>query len=421
MTDAATVGSMYPRARRATPVAIAGGNTLAIALTCVALFLLLNPLLAVFILALVALFRPIPSVAYIVPAALAFTLFYYFRDYGVEWYPASTDDVPNYISIYQSTYGLSFSDLLARTLTAPNGNEPLWLIPCWAFLNVFNGSDDTFVFLHYLIIFLAQFAALSMLSRRYLAPLALVYLFLTPISLDAMAHVWRQQLAFSMFLGGVGLYMIRGSRPGLWLIILSPLMHMAAIFFVLSFFTFRWIRRHNGFDNKLKFSVILVVILTVIPALSKVAIFYLDALGAGKIMSYFEGYGADITRVYMIIGLYAVPLLAAFYLLKSDDTNNLFMILCFAVFSIVLALPAANGVYDRLLMFALPFLGFCFFRLFLINCPIGWGLALLPLIFVIGVVRLYEPTTEGSGVMEFLAFGHGFDPLMGIVKMLVKF
>lgn len=390
-------------------------------LLCVALFTLVNPFFALFILALLAAYRPIPTSVFVVSASLSFAAFFYFRDYGVDWYYNSSDDVPIYIGVYRDLKGESLSDLFYNFFSAPNGNEPLWHFPWWLLANVLDASEDTFVFLHYLLIFLFAFLALLSLSRKYLIALALIYLLLTPISIDSIVHIWRQQLAFSMFVAGVGLHLVRGQRIGKWLVFLSPLMHLALVFFVLGFLIFQLLRNADGFNNKLKFSVALVLVMTVVPFLSSLAVTYLDSLGLARIMSYFEGTGEDATRVYLVLGIYAIPMLLAFYLLKGDDTNNLFMVLCFSVFSIVSALPAANGVYDRLLMFVVPLMGFYFFRSALINFSSRYHVLIITLVFISGMARLYLPTRDQSGTMYFLAFGNAFDPSMGLMKMLVSF
>ena len=57
-----------------------------VTLVSLLLFLLLNPFLALFLLALIALFQRVPPWAFIVPATIAFALFFYSRQYGVERY-----------------------------------------------------------------------------------------------------------------------------------------------------------------------------------------------------------------------------------------------------------------------------------------------------------------------------------------------
>jgi hypothetical protein len=400
--------------------AVDSGDAVVISLLGVLLFLALNPFLALLILALIAVFRRVPPLVFVVVASLSFALFFFSRDYGIEWYFGSTDDVPDYIEIFKETYGLSLAGLWDFFLESPNGHELLWSLPVWALANLFDVSDNTFVFLHYVAIFIAVFLALSTFSTRYLVPLVLVYFFLTPISIDAISHIWRQQLAFSVLLAGIGLYTVRGMRIGKWLIYLSPLVHLSSLLFLMGFLIFRLIRANKGFDNKLKFSIALLVLLGLVPVVSSYAVAYLDSLGLERVMSYFEGTDANVARVYMLVGLYVIPMLGAFYFLKGDDTNNLLMILCMSVFTIVMGLPASNGIYDRLLMSALPFLGVYFYRCFFMNFSSRWHLPLLLVIFCTGAMRLYGPTLEQSGPMYFLAYGHALDPFMGVLKVLVS-
>jgi hypothetical protein len=397
--------------------ALAG--SLFMALLCVLLYLLINPFLATFLLAVLSLRWSVPKHVFIVMATLSFTLMFYSREYGIEWYPgSSTDDIPNYLGMYASNYGLTFGELLTRFIEAPNGNEILWHAPWWFLLNYLNGSENTFIFLHYVAVFGSLFIAMRCLSRQYWIALTVVFLFLTPLSIVGMAHIWRQQMAFAVFVAGLGLQYSRGSRVGGWLMHLAFFVHVAVIFFLLAYWTFLLIRRFGGFDNKLKFTVLILVLLACVPLLSSIAVRFLDELGMARIMSYFEGYGTDVIRVYLLLFVYAAPMLGAFFWLQTDNLNRLILIMCFAVFSIVLALPAANGVYDRLLMFTLPLMSIYFYRCALVNFPARWHVPLLCLIFILGVYRLYLPTREGAGVLSFVAFGHGLDPLMGLMRLL---
>jgi hypothetical protein len=388
---------------------------------CVLLFLLINPFLALFILAVISLNFRVPVSVFVLSASVSFTLFFFFREYGIEWHHNSTDDIPQYVAMYESNYLLSFTEIFTRFFDQPSGSEPVWHIPWWALLNWFNGSDNTFIWLHYFVIFVAQFLALAILSKRYAVPFAVVYIFLTPIAVDSMAHIWRQQLAFSMFLAGIGLYMNHGSSRGKWLVYGSALIHLSAGYFGAIFFIAEWFRKRGGFDNKLKVISLIIVLLLGVATFSSAVVFFLDSIGMSRIMGYFEGYGFSVLRVYLIISVYAVPLLISFYYLRSDDINNLIMVLCFAVFSIVLALPAANSIYDRMLMFVLPLWGLYFFRCLLLNFSTQWRGPVLIVVFVSGVLRLHAPLAGGFGVAQFLAFGNAFDPFMGIIKCLWVF
>lgn len=391
------------------------------AFVCVLMFLLLNPFLALLFLAFISLSYRIPTPVVVLSAATAFTLFFYFRDYGVVWYPSATDDVPSYINLYYEGDGISYGELFKRFLEAPNGNEILWSTPWWALINGFDASPETFVFLHYFLIFLMLFIALATLSPRYLPALAVVYFLLIPISIDSIAYIWRQQLAFSVFLAGVGLYMVRGRNSGLLLIFGSVLVHVATTFFVVVFLIFEFLRRRGAFANKLKVSLILLGVLSVIPIASTIIIRVLDTIGLERVLDYLLDSGnVDPRRVYLLMGGYVLPLVVAFYVLRNDAANNLFMVLCLATFSLVLAIPSANSVYDRLLMFCLPLLSLNLFRCLMINFPAGWRIVAVLFAFLVGVLRIHASAVDGSGPGAFLAYGHAFDPMMGVLNMLTS-
>jgi hypothetical protein len=393
-----------------------------VTLVSLLMFLLLNPFLALFLLALIALFQRVPPWSFIVPASIAFTLFFYSRQYGVEWYAGlADDDVPTYVALYNENYGMSFLELIQRFFETPSGYEPLWHLPWWALLNGFDASDNTFIFLHYLVIFFTLFLALYSLSSRFLVPFVLVYFFLIPISIDGVAYVWRQEIACFVFLAGAGLDVVRGRKIGKWIVYITPLIHLSCMFFVAAFIAFQVLRKRKAFENQTKVIVYLMLILGTVPALSSIAVVYLDSIGLSRVMGYLEGRGTDWARIVLLIGVYALPQLLAFLTLRNDDLNRLFLVLCFAVFSIVLALPAANGIYDRLLMFTLPLVSLYLFRCLIRNFAPVWQIPALMVVFAVGVMRLQGPAETGYGAGAFLAFGHAFDPTMGVIKLLVTF
>jgi hypothetical protein len=391
-------------------------------LLCLLLFLTLNPFLALLLMALLSLNVRVPAPVFILIASIAFAVFFYNREYGIEFYPGlAGDDIPHYRSMYETNYGYTFSDVWQRFVESPNGNEILWNLPWWFAVNQFDMGTETFVFLHYFVNLATLFVTMRLLSTRYWIAFAVVYFFLTPLSVDVMANIFRQQLAFAMFVSGIALRYRHNSRAGTWLMHASPFMHMSVIFYVITYWTFLVLRRINAFDHKLRFVVLLTMMMAIVPALSSIAVAFLDSMGISKIMAFFETGEGSTLRVYLVLLVYAVPMLVAFFWLDNDDINRLFLLLNFAVFSIVLALPGANGIYDRLLMFTLPLMGLYFFRLFLRYFPPLWRAPALVAIFALGVYRMYQPTLESNGIAYFLANGKAFDPFMGLIRMLTSF
>ena len=238
-------------------------DSLLVGLLSFILFLFVNPFLALFLLALISMLHRVPALAFIVPASIAFAVFFYSREYGIDWYPGSTDDIPQYIQLYQFNQGVSLFSLLQNFAFRPSGNEPLWQVIWWTLLNGLGGSDNTFVFLHYLLNFFVLFLALRALSARYFISFALVYLFLIPISVDGLAHIFRQELSSFIFLAGVGIYLNTGRRVGKLFIYLSPLFHLSSLFWVAAFILFESLRKRRLFENRKKISLILLFLLLV--------------------------------------------------------------------------------------------------------------------------------------------------------------
>jgi hypothetical protein len=383
------------------------------------LFLMVNPFLALFLLSLLAMRCRVPTLSFIIPASISFALFFYSREFGIDWYPGSSDDVPTYIYMYNINQGVSVSELFVRFFDSPSGNEPLWHLTWWVLKNGLDATGNTFVFLHYLVIFLMLFLALYSLSSRYLVPFALVYFFLIPISVDGVAHIWRQQLASFIFLAGAGLYLVRGQKIGKLFIYISPLFHLSGLFFVSTFLLFVWLRKLRVFGSRFKMLFIIALILVICPIVLPVAVKFLDLIGLQRIQTYFLGSGVDQIRVYLVLGVYGSVLLAAFFLLRNDDVNRLFLIMCLSVFGLVLMFPGANGIYDRLLMVTLPLLALFLFRCIMLNFHVIWRIQFITLVFFVGLIRLYAPTVSGYGPGSYLAFGHAFDPFMGLFKMLI--
>ena len=393
-------------------------NSLIVGVLSFILFILVNPFLTLFLLALISMRYRVPTLAFIVPASIAFAVFFFSREFGIDWYPGSTDDVPQYIELYRSNQGVSLFSLLQKFTFRPSGNEPLWQVIWWTLLNGFGASANTFVFLHYLLNFSMFFLAFRAFSARYSIPFAFVFLFLIPISIDGLAHIFRQELSSLIFLVGVGLYLNTGQRMGKLFIYLSPLFHLSSLFWVASFILFETLRKRRLFESRIKISMILIFLLLVCPIMLSIAVAILDSLGVYNIIGYFEGREVDRVRVYLVVVAYGGIQLLAFFLLRNDDLNHLILIMCVAVYSLVLAIPAANGIYDRLLMTTLPLLSVYLFRCLLENFHASWRVPATTVIFFIGLIRIYASSVDGDGPGAYLAFGSAFDPSMGLIKML---
>lgn len=382
------------------------------------LFLLFNPFLSLFIISILSVNFKIPKIPFVVFATISFTLIYFLREYGVSW-AASSDDVPSYIYLFNSNASLQLSEIFTRFLSFPGGNEPIWHSFFSIFLNVFGINDNTFVFIHYFLIIFLFFIALINISRKYCIVLALAYFFLTPLSLDSVFHIWRQQLAFSVFLIGIAIYLIQEKKSGLYFIFLSPLMHLVTLFFVISFILFNWLKKTKLISSKLGFIlfVSLTCLLYVGSVMSVINLF--SMINLDRVTSYFESGGGDyVFRSFIISSFFMAFFFITNTYFYNDNFNKYIILVNTIIAAILFAFPSAFSIFTRLNYFAMPLVSVYLVRWYLFNFSAKWIKVLVFIIFITGMLRIIPSIAEKSASVQFLAYGHPLDPFMGFLKML---
>lgn len=396
-------------------------NNVLSAIICIGLFLVFNPFLALFFLAILSIYIKVNKPSFFILAIISFTLIFYFRKFGIEANNRS-DDTDVYLQMYHDNKGVPFWGIFTRFFSSPNGNEPLYHLIWWPFINWFNASDEVFLFFHYLVIFAALFFSLYLLSERFFIIIILVFFFITPGVLDTVAFIWRQQLAFSMFLIGIGFFFSERKIIGNWIIYLSPLMHLSAIFFVLIFIAYQLYKSSVSFNRKYKFILFIVLLYLLLAVTFGRIIVYLDNLGLERILNYFTDNNDSMGLIILSSIVYSVLLFSSYLFLKNDKLNVFFIATMMSVFCIMIAFPAATGIWSRFTIFSLPFFGIYFYRAFLMNFRLKWHLLIVFFTFITGVFRMYRAYIEhGGGVISLIAYNHAFDPGMGIIKMLISY
>jgi hypothetical protein len=388
-------------------------------LFCIAVFFLVNPFLAIFIIAIVSLYTDIPKWPYIISASLSFALFFYSREYGVVW-AASSDDIPNYLIYFHSDDYLSINDIFLRFFSFPSGTEPLWHLLCWLLINLFNAGSNDFLFSYYWLLFVCLFTGFRYLSEKYFALFAIIFFFLTPASIDGLFHLWRQELALLIYLIGIGLAMVKRKKIGFILIYITPLFHLSFVFFVSLFFCFSFYKNKKITNTKFKYFIFLMSISALVSLFYFTGITILESTGVSAITGYFEGTTESKIRVFIVVVINAAILLYSFFKLNTDDLNKFFLVLFFPILGIMFAFPGSDSIYQRLYVAILPILGIYLFRCYLLNYPSKYLGLLILVIFLSGSVRLYFAYTTKLSCTQFLAYGHFFDPTMGFIKLLIN-
>ena len=358
---------------------------------------------------------------------LSYTVFFYDREYDVQFYSDSTDDVPVYISYYLNLSGISFSEIFKRFIVFPSGNEPVWHI-IWWFVNYFTNSHvGIFVFLHYLVIFYF-FANIS----RILFPVGfeivfLLLLFLFPVTLYNICHIWRQILSFEFFILGSLLYFQKDKRGvGLGYIILSVFTHISSLYFLVIFILYIIYLR---FVNKItkKNLMYLTLIILVFIGLSLQIIITILGETFSRLANYTEGASANREGIGFKLTFYLLLTIYAF--IKSNLTRfNAFLLLnIFIPLCLPFLFPALNSIYDRYFSLALTALSL---YLFMISVHVRHNLIIIreKLLFfliitliLVNFIKLFMEYQAGIGVIAYIGDSNAFNVTNGLIRFLYNF
>jgi hypothetical protein len=389
-----------------------------IALTIVCVFLIFNPFIALFIISLLSVYFQIPKLTFLIWGSLALTLFFFFREYDVFW-NASSDDVPAYIKLYFSNEGLPWYEVFTRFIKSPGDNEPLWHLPCWILLNVFNGGEKSFVFIHYWVIFCLLCFTMISISSRYYVILLLGYFFLTPVAIDSVFHIWRQQIASTVFLIGCNLYLVKEKKAGIYLIYLSVLFHLVCLYFLMIFLFFNFLRKRGLLEKKTIFFLCALGGSAIAVLAFESILVFLSSLNLDRIITYAENSsGIDDFRMFIVMSILMGGVFLSHLRYKNDNLNKMIIFITFVDIIMTLAFPFADSIFTRLAYFTVPLIGLYFVRWFILNFPSKWMLSFVIFVFISGAYRIIPLITEERASAQFLAYGHPLDPFMGIFKML---
>jgi hypothetical protein len=343
-------------------------------------------------------------------------MFFFLREYDVIW-SASSDDVPTYVLLYFSNKGISLVEIFERFLKSPGNNEPLWHLPFWVLLNIFKGSEGTFIFAHYFLIFFFLFYSLFFLSHRYFIILIFGYFFLAPVAIDSVFHIWRQQIASSIFLLGTISYLGKKNKKGLYLILLSPLFHLVCLFFVAIFIYFNFLRKKKLIETNTKFIFFAFLISISFVLLFNLGINLLASFNLDRVLMYAEDSDSNQFRLLVVLSILMGAMIFTHIKYKSDDLNKFLIIITFVVTSMSIAFPNVGSIFGRLAYFTVPLTALYFIRWFIINMPRKYFMSFVLFIFFSGMYRILPLIMEKRASAQFLAFNHPLDLFMGIFKM----
>ena len=399
-------------------------NYLLNSIVIVALFLFVNPIFSVLFITFFSINNNYSKSLSLYLLVISFSIFFFNRKFDVGFYNDSTDDVPNYISYYLNLSTLSISDIFENFIKAPSGNEPIWHILWWFINRITNGNVNLFIFLHYFLIFFL-FAKISLIIiPKYFEFLFLLILFLFPVTLYNVCHVWRQILSFEFFLLGSLIYYYKRSKTyGFILILSSIFIHVSCIYFLSIFLVFNAL---YTFKKNITKNNILFLILSVLIFVGLCFKIMLSLLGETFIhlANYTEE--ASASRDNLGIKLLFYMLITFYSFLKSGTSRFNFFLFVNIMIPLFLPFifPSLNAIYDRYFSLALTMLSVYLFintfkekqkNIYITNKIIFTSILL---ILITSFSKLYFEYKTGIGVISYIGNFGAFKFYNGILYFL---
>lgn len=397
---------------------------LPINLFVVLLFVLLNPLYAISICAVLNFMNlRINFRLFSIMFALSFALFYFLRDWGIG------QDAIHYLRSYQMAGSRSLSDIFYGFVGHPQGNELFFYIYVWLFRKLFGYHVELFAFFNYFLIFLLTAYLGKAVDGKRFVVIIFCILFVSLGFLNNVFEVWRHTIAALLFFIGIFLFETNKHRR-LYRILMysSALFHFVALPLVIlyEFFTLCAIRNKrfqtNNRSQRIKWYSIGIITYVIFVALvfkltEKYGVFIapyfnLSSLYKSKIYAVQYGYN------FVLNWLFCALIFYFWFNRKQISKNDLFIgINYFVIIFVLIILDIPLQFVGRIWHVFLIGVSILYAKLLLTDLKLGFiGL------FAIIAYRFYifiRP--EGVKGLSMLLGGDFLNPAYGLVGMIFSY
>lgn len=341
----------------------------------------------------------------------SFSLFFFNRDYGVDFYPNANDDVPVYVTYFLNLSDSSFLDIINNFIKFPSGNEPLWHF-FWLPVNLITqGNSDVFIFLHYFLIFyLLLFISKSVFSKN---PELVFILLLTffQFTLYNVTHLWRQFLAFEVFI--IGLLSFKKSSR-IILIFSSFLIHISSLYYIALYYLYIFLNKFiRSIYIKIFFALLFIFLF-----FNTIAFFLGNYFE--RIAYYTQGLSADRSFQSLKGVLFSIILFTCYKKSAYLKNKNILFYIASISFLLPLIIPQFNAIYDR--YYSLSFILLAIFLIIssfniesvklLIRSKFNLVISITLLIF--SSYKLISEYFANIGAISYIASGKSLSPLSGV-------
>ena len=347
----------------------------------------------------------------------SFSLFFFNRDYGVDFYFNANDDVPVYVTYFLKLSDYSFLDIINNFIIFPSGNEPLWQL-FWLPVNlIFQGNTDVFIFLHYFLIFyLLLFISKSVFTKN---PELVFILLLTffQFTLYNVTHLWRQFLAFEIFIIGV-LSFKKSSR--IILIFSSFLIHLSSLYYIVLYYGYIFLNKFiKSVHKKIIFSLVLLFLF-----FNTIAFFLGEYFE--RIAYYTQGLTSERNFQSLKSVLFSVILFLSYKKSAYLKNKKILYYITSISFLLPLIIPQFNALYDR--FYSLSFILLAIFLIisslniesFKILIKSKFNLGIFTALLILSSIKLITEYFANIGVVSYLASGKFLSPFSGLFFNLIE-
>jgi hypothetical protein len=349
------------------------------------IFFTFNPYLAIFLSSIIILTGNEFKKLNIIFPIIAFASFYSTREIGLD----GGDDVVNYIYLYDSFADLRFIDIVTDFIYYPTSHEIFYFAFGWIIKNALNFSDNAFVFLNYLIIIYLISIVGNLLDKRYVFIFIFIYFFSLGDTTSHIMHVWRAQMALSVFLIGILIYFNKQKQIGITIAACSVGFHISLLIFFLIFISYIYVKRNFSLYFLILFFSLLGVVV------GQLYIYFFNLLLAEKLELILNNTleGVDRSPYYFLI----ISIFAIYYNSKySLSEASVFLSYCCLSFAIFFIVCSSQGlIIYRYTSIGLPFIIVVISEMvYRQKKTIVFGVLILLFIykisFLMNIVRMYD-------------------------------
>jgi hypothetical protein len=393
-----------------------------------ALFVLLSPMYALPAAALISCFY-ILSFRIVAPLfCFAFVVTMLSRDLGVRWSDTAGDDVPSYLILYYQVSQLRVLDLFKMFTGRVEGvaaTESGYGILLYV-LGVVSGTNfKVYLVIQYLFSAMLVVAGARIISRRmFMVYLYFGYFFFLGRWYQS-AHLFRNDLANSILIIGIALYLLHGKKTGLLVGMSSLMFHLSSlpgVGVLCAFAAFDYTRKRRLNYNtqvtasrKISTLVMTLVFIFCVPIILFYTSKMLAFVGYEKLLVYLmraEGYD-HLALPVLIRGVFYMTLLVILYIFFKMDKFIECVGIMFAIsLGVGLFYPENFGLFGRLMSFARSNLTLAVCRLTAVNFHKNIMILAIVFLFVFRVAMIHNLSHSGGSVWAFLGQGDLWNPFV---------